>query len=191
MLLLTILSLHIFYSFYVTIIRIPIYAFPVILLQPYATSLGVSVSYLGVIAALYRLANTLGFSFSGYFMKQMGKSSILLISPVIIICSLVLVMLIPSLIGISLFIFAGITVAVIRPIVDSIIQKESPNDARATVLSIQSLIFMGITALVGLSLGQISDMFNIFTAYKVFVFGMISVSLPIYFLFPKVARALR
>lgn len=177
--------------FFITILRLPIYAFPVILVQPYAMSIGIPVSYLGVIAALYRLANTLGFFLSGYFLKKLGVSSILLISPLIIVCSLILVMSIRSLTGVLLFMFAGVVVAVVRPIVDTIIQEESPDDVRATMLSIQSLIFMGITALVGLLLGRIADLFNISVSYKSFVFGMVLTSLPIYFLFPKVAKRFR
>ena len=153
--------------------------------QPQALSLGVPLAGVGVIVMVLQLTNMAGSTWSDRIKAQLGERRILYSAPLLIISSLILLAAfqrVPALLFIAVI---GFVTAALRPLVLSRIQNEVPNDIRATMLSMQSLMFTMLVAISEPTLGSIADKSGLPTAYLGLAGGL---SILILFLFWKGRR---
>ncbi|MBI1881238.1 MAG: MFS transporter [Chloroflexi bacterium] len=151
-------------------------------LQPQAVSLGVPLAGVGVVVMAMQITNMAGSTWSDRIQAHFGERRVLYTAPVFIVSSLILLaafQLLPALLFIAVI---GFVTAVLRPLVLSHIQNEVPDDIRATILSMQSLMFTLLLTISEPILGFIADQSGLPAAY-VGLAG--SLSLLILFLFWK------
>jgi MFS family permease len=134
-------------------------------LQPQTVSLGVPIAAVGVVVMGEQLATIAGSTWSDRIKARFGDRGVLYAAPAVIVSSLILLALFqifPALVFIALI---GFVTAVLRPLVLNRIQNEVPDDIRATILSMQSLMFTLLVALGEPILGSIADYSGLPAAY--------------------------
>jgi hypothetical protein len=153
-----------------------------VFLQPQAVLLGVPLAGIGLIVMAVQFTNIAGSTWAHRLKLGFGEGYVLYTAPVFIIFSLILLaalQIVPALLFIGVI---GFATAVIRPLVLSRIQDEVPNDIRATILSMQALLYTLFVAVVELAVGFIADQAGLPAAYL----GLAgSLSLIIFFLLWK------
>ena len=125
--------------------------------QPYARGLGVPLALIGIALMLMRLSNMLGSAKASHIADKLGERSTLFAIPLITIFCLILLVVwqaIPALIGVAVITFVA---AVMRPIVLNIIQNQVADQMRATVLSLQNLVFTLVLSVTQPLFGFIAD----------------------------------
>ena len=140
--------------------------------QPQALSLGVPLAGVGVIVMAMQLTNMAGSTWSDRIKAQFSERRILYFAPVLIVSSLMLLAAfqrVPALLFIAVI---GFVTAALRPLVLNSIQNEVPNDIRATILSMQSLMFTILVASSEPILGSIADKSGLPNAYLVLAGGL-------------------
>ncbi|MBA3872138.1 MAG: MFS transporter [Anaerolineae bacterium] len=119
-----------------------------------------------------QLTNMLGSTLSDRIRIRLGENRVFSGAPLIIVVSLVLLaalQIAPALVFIGLI---GFVTAVVHPILLNRIQTEVPDDIRATLLSVQSLMFTGLFALSEPILGLLADKSGLPTAYLILAGSM-------------------
>ena len=153
-----------------------------VFLQPQAVSLGVPIAGVGVVVMAVQMTNMAGSTWSHRIKARFGEGRVLYTAPVFIVSSLILLaalQIFPALLFVAVI---GFVTAVLRPLVLSRIQNEVPDDIRATILSMQSLLFTILVAMSEPILGFIADQSGLPAAY----FGLAgSLSILSLFLFWK------
>ena len=133
-------------------------------LQPQAVSLGVPIAGVGVVVMAMQITNMAGSTWS-HRIARFGEGRVLYTAPVLIVSSLILLaalQILPALLFIAVISFIT---AVLRPLVLSRIQDEVSDDIRATILSMQSLMFTFLLAISEPILGFIADQSGLPAAY--------------------------
>jgi predicted MFS family arabinose efflux permease len=136
-----------------------------VLIQPQAVALGVPVAALGVLLMAIRVANMLGASWAAGLAARLGTGRIFAVTPVVIVLSLLLLagwQQPPALLLIGLISFVN---AVVRPLGLTRVQNAVGDDVRATVLSLQHLLFTLLAALTEPLLGIVADRASLSAAY--------------------------
>lgn len=167
---------------YLSLVPIAAVLMETVFLQPQAVLMGVPLAGIGVIVMAVQFTNIAGSTWAHRLKAGFGEGYVLYTAPVFIILSLILLaalQIVPALLFIGVI---GFTTAVVRPLVLSRIQDEVPNDIRATILSMQSLLYTLFVAVVELTVGFIADQAGLPVAYLGLAGGL---SLVILFLFWK------
>src|SRR5207244_2276413 len=110
-------------------------------LQPQALALGVPIAAIGVVVMAVQIANMAGSTGSHWIQVRFGERRLLYTAPVLIVASLILLALLQILPALLFIIVISLLTAVLRPLLLSRIQTEVPDNIRATILSMQSLMF--------------------------------------------------
>lgn len=153
--------------------------------QPQAVSLGVPLAGVGVVVMALQLTNMAGATWSDRIKAKFGERRLLYTAPMLVVSSLILLamlQIIPALLFIAVI---GFVTAVLRPLVLNRIQNEVSDSIRATILSLQSLMFTILVAISEPILGFIADRSGLSAAYYVLASG---VSIMILILFWKSRR---
>lgn len=116
------------------------------LLQPYATDVGIPVSGLGGVVLVTRGAAIIGSMQAHRVAGWIGSRSLLALSPAIMVISHGLLWAVPSRPAIALFVVVSLVGALMRPVLSNLLNQEIPSSQRATVLSLQSLLFTAFLA---------------------------------------------
>jgi MFS family permease len=167
---------------YLSLVPIAAVLMETVFLQPQAVLLGVPLAGIGIIVMAVQFTNIAGSTWAHRLKRHVGEGYVLYTAPAFIILSLILLaafQIVPALLFIGVI---GFFTALIRPLVLSRIQDEVPNDIRATILSMQALLFTLLVAVVELTVGFIADQAGLPTAYLGLAGGL---SLVILFLFWK------
>ncbi len=157
--------------FYLALVPVIASVMEFIFMQPQALALGVPIAAIGVLGMLVQIMNMAGATWAGRIKARFGETRILYAAPAVLVFSLVLLaalQIYPALVLIALM---GFVTAVLRPLLMSRIQSEVPDEIRATIISVQSLLF---TLLLGTSepiLGAIADHSGLPAAYVVLAGG--------------------
>ena len=141
-------------------------------LQPQSVALGVPIAGIGVVVMATQIMNIAGLTWSDWIKAHMGERQVLYAVPLVIIASLLALaalQVLPSLVFIAVISFAT---AILRPLVLSRIQNEVSDNIRATILSMQSLMFTLFLAMGEPILGLIADRSGLPAAYIVLAGGM-------------------
>jgi MFS family permease len=171
--------------FYLALVPLAAVIMETFFVQPQALSLGIPLAGVGVIVMATQLTNMAGSTWSDRIKAQFGERRILYSAPVLIVSSLILLAIFQRVQGLLFIAVIGFVTAALRPLVLSRIQNEVPNDIRATILSMQSLMFTILVAISEPILGSIADQSGLPAAY----FGLAgSLSILILFLLWKGRR---
>ena len=133
--------------------------------QPQAVALGLPVAGVGVVVMALQMTSAAGSTWSDWIGRRFGERRILLAAPLLIVANLILLaalQVFPALLFIAAISFVT---AVLRPIVLNRIQNEVSDDLRATLLSMQSLMFTIVAAISQPTLGLIADQSGLPAAY--------------------------
>jgi MFS family permease len=133
--------------------------------QPQAVSLGVPLAGIGVVVMVVQLTNIAGSTWSDQIKNLFGEKRVLYSAPLFIASSLILLaafQVFPALLFIAVI---GFVTAVLRPLVMNRIQHEVSDHIRATILSMQSLMFTLVAAISQPTLGLIADQSGLPAAY--------------------------
>ncbi|KAA3644889.1 MAG: MFS transporter [Chloroflexi bacterium] len=149
-------------------------------LQPYAASLGISIFTIGVIIAVLQLLRGLGSAASERLVLHMGAWNWLRIAPVLILVGILFLSFSGSISGILLFGIAIVAEPAIRPLIESLLLKNSPKSVRATILSVSALFFRLSLVIVEPGLGVLADLRGLpitFLVLGLITFGAVALTL--------------
>jgi MFS family permease len=152
---------------YLALIPMAAFMLESLFIQPQSVSLGIPIAGIGVIVMALQLVGAAGSSASGWVRERFGERRVLALAPLLIVMSLIALafwQVRPALILIALI--GGIT-SLLRPIMMGRLQNEVPDDIRATLLSMQSMLFTVVAAVAQPSLGLIADRGGLPAAYLV------------------------
>lgn len=124
-----------------TILSLPTFMLLFFFVQPYVLSSSISVGWVGTVILLLRLASITGAALSHRLTKGMKDPVILLLLPVIMTVCLAVAGFVPVIWGIVVLSLMGFCSSALRPALTTMLNRMIPSNRRATVLSMQSLLF--------------------------------------------------
>jgi MFS family permease len=151
--------------FYLALVPLAAVIMETFFVQPQSLSLGIPLAGVGVIVMAMQLTNMAGSSWSDRIRAQFGERRILYSAPVLIVSSLILLAMFQRVSALLFIAVIGFVTAALRPLLLSRIQDDVPNDIRATILSMQSLMFTILVAISEPILGSIADRSGLPAAY--------------------------
>jgi MFS family permease len=150
-------------------------AIRVTFIQPYTVAIGLPIASLGIIALVFRLFQVAGSAYAGKTLQHMGEWRLLVFSPLFTFLGLLAIGGINSWVGIAIFAPTGFFTAVALPAIETVINRQTPGAVRATILSVDSLLFRLLTALLEPGVGVIGDSYGLGTAFMgmAVIFGIL------------------
>ena len=133
-------------------------------IQPHAAGLGIPLAGLGVLALGMSLIRVVGSLNAPGITRRLGEWRWLQLAPLLVVMGLIGIGA-SGLPGLALFNFAIYAAPAIRPLTEKIILRESPGSVRATILSVDNLIFRLFLAFIELGAGYVGDLYNLSTAF--------------------------
>ncbi|MBG9794362.1 hypothetical protein ABD76_18350 [Paenibacillus dendritiformis] len=124
-----------------TVLSLPTFMLLFFFVQPYVLSSDISVAWVGIVILLLRLASITGAAFSHRLTKGIKEKAILLLLPLIMTICLAVAGFTPVIWGIVILSVMGFCSSALRPVLTAMLNRMIPSNRRATVLSIQSLLF--------------------------------------------------
>lgn len=138
-----------------------------VFLQPQALTLGVPLAAVGVVMTGVHLLNILGASTAHRVRSHLGESGVLLAAPILIVVCLVALAALQSLPALGFVGVIGLMTNLARPLAMGRLQKEADDNVRATLLSLQALLFTLVIAVIEPTMGVIADRSGLPAAYLV------------------------
>ncbi|MCC6454337.1 MAG: MFS transporter [Caldilineaceae bacterium] len=136
-----------------------------VFLQPQALALGVPLAGVGVVVMAVQFMNMAGSTASHQLKVRFGEASFLTAAPFLIVASLILLAAYQAMPALLFVAVIGFVTAALRPLVMSRIHNEVPDAIRATVFSLQALIFTILVAMTEPLLGFVADQSGLPAAY--------------------------
>ncbi len=118
------------------------------LFQPYASTVGLPVALLGIAVLLNRGAAILGSSMAHRISQKLGGPAVIAGGSILLVLSQVFLAAVPAVPTIVLFLVVAAVSSLIRPPLSAALNEAIPSSQRATVLSLQSLIWTLLLAVV-------------------------------------------
>jgi MFS family permease len=140
-------------------------AIRVTFIQPHAIAIGLPIATLGIISLLMRLFQVGGAAYAGKTVKQLGEWNLLVLTSLLVFVGLLAIGWVESWVGIALFSVTGFVTAAAAPTVENAINQQTPGAVRATILSISSLLFRLLTAILEPGVGLVADSYGLTTAF--------------------------
>ena len=134
-------------------------------IQPHAVAIGLPIASLGVIALVIRLFQVAGSAAAGRTLKLLGEWNLLQLTAMLSFVGLLAIGGVQSWFGITLFASTGFITAATTPAIESLINRQTPGAVRATILSVDSLLFRLLTALLEPGVGLVADSYGLPTAF--------------------------
>lgn len=116
-------------------------AIGITLIQPHVVAIGMPVEALGVILLAFNAVRVVGSASAPRLQARLGDWRLLLAAPVLVVLGVVGIGAAPGVTGLVVFGLAVYASAAARPVIESILMSETPSRVRATILSVDSLIF--------------------------------------------------
>lgn len=162
---------------YLTVVPLAAVAMETVFLQPQAIALGIPLAGVGVVIMAAQFSNMAGATISYRVKEGFGETQIIYLAPYLIATSLFFLGLFQQLP--ALFFAAAISffTALIRPVVMTRIQNEVSDSVRATIISMQSLIFAFVIAFIEPLLGYVADLRGLPAAYYLLAGGLVFILL--------------
>lgn len=136
-----------------------------VFLQPQALALGVPLAAIGVVMTGVHLLNILGSSSAHRVQLRLGESRVLVAAPILIVLCLVALAAYQSLPALGFVGVIGLLTNLARPLAMGRLQKEADDNVRATLLSLQALLFTLVVAVIEPTMGVIADRSGLPAAY--------------------------
>lgn len=163
--------------FYLALVPLAAVIMETFFAQPQAVSLGIPLAGVGVIVMAMQLTNMTGSTWSDRIEAQFGERRVLYSAPVLIVSGLILLAVFQTVPALLIIGVIGFVTAALRPFVLSRVQDQVPNDIRATILSMQSLMFTMLVAISEPILGAVADQSGLPAAYFGLAAGLSILSL--------------
>jgi Na+/melibiose symporter-like transporter len=128
-----------------------------VFMQPYALSIGMPIAALGLVIAGMQVIRMLGSSSADKIVKNLGEWRWLNMAPVIIVVGSLGLALISSWPGILVFALVGFATTATRPLIETLIFRNTPGTVRSTILSVDFMIFNLFVVLIEPGLGYLAD----------------------------------
>lgn len=157
---------------YLALVPIASFITETLFLQPQAQLLGVSLAGIGFLVMAAQLTDMLGSNWSDRFKALYGEERLIIITPKIILASLIILAAFQKLPVLTFIAVIGFFTSVIRPILLNRIQNEVSDEVRATIISMNSLMNTVIAAISQPTLGFIADQSGFPVAYLAFAGGL-------------------
>jgi MFS family permease len=147
--------------------------------QPYAIAIGLPIASLGVITMGFRAFQVLGSMVAGKTIQHVGEWSLFRFFPVPIFIGLLAIGSLQSWVGITIFAASGFFTAAVTPTIENLINRQTPGTVRATILSIDSLFFRLLTAVLAPLVGLTADSYGLPNAFvgMSLVYGVLMLAL--------------
>jgi MFS family permease len=165
---------------YLAVVPLASFMIESVFVQPQALALGVPLAGIGMLVMAVQLTAMAGSAWSARLTARLGEGRALSTAPIVIGSSLLVLaalQVMPSLLLIGVM---GFVTAVVRPILVSRMQHELSDENRATMLSMQSLIFTMVAALSQPTLGAVADSFGLPAAYVALAGALSAVMLVVF-----------
>lgn len=144
--------------------------------QPYFETVGLPLSLFGVAIASFHLFSAALSRQADRLEKALKEKFILLVMPLLVVVSFVLMSRFPFIWGIGFIFIQQITTALHEPILKSYLNRRTPSEVRATMLSIQHMAGNAAFALFAPFLGSFVDRFRLENALLIFALVVIIIS---------------
>lgn len=129
------------FIFFSTVLSLPTFMLIFFFIQPYVLTSDIPIGWVGAIILLLRVASITGSALSHRLTKKLKESLILLLLPLIMTLCLAAAGLAPVVWGIVILFVMGFCSSALRPALAAMLNRMIPSNRRATVLSMQSLLF--------------------------------------------------
>ena len=126
-------------------------------MQPYAIAICLPIVALGFISVGIRGFQILGSLRSQQTVEKLGEQTWLRLAPVLVFGGILAIGLLNNLIGIGIFALTAFASAAARPLVETLILRQTPGSVRATILSVESLISRLILSGIEITMGLLAD----------------------------------
>lgn len=143
-----------------TVLSLPTFMLLFFFVQPYILSGNINVGWVGAVILLLRSASVTGAALSHRITRRMKESVILFSLPLMMTCCLMIAGWLPVLGGIIILSVMGFFSAAMRPVLTIMLNRMIPSHSRATVLSMQSLLFTLMLAGTQTILSSVVDHFG-------------------------------
>jgi predicted MFS family arabinose efflux permease len=157
---------------YLTVVPLAAVIMETFFLQPQAIQLGVPIAGVGIVVMALQIANMAGSAGSQRIVARSSEGRVIYAAPGLIVCSLILLAALQTVPALLFIAIIGLLTAVLRPLMMSRIQVEVPAAIRATILSMQSLMFTLLLTLGEPILGTIADHAGLPAAYVALAGGL-------------------
>jgi predicted MFS family arabinose efflux permease len=153
--------------FYLVLLGLSGVLLETVFLQPQALTLGVPLAAVGVVVTGVHLLNILGSNTAYRVRSRLGESTVLLVAPMLIVVCLVALAALQSLPALGFVGVVGLLTNLARPLAMGRLQQEADDNVRATLLSLQALLFTLVIAVIEPTMGVIADRSGLSAAYFV------------------------
>lgn len=143
-----------------------------VFLQPQAVALGVPLAGVGVVVMMAQVSNMAGSTWAYGIKARLGEPRMMIAGPVVIIICLVMLAAFQHFLSLTFVALIGFATAALRPVVLNRMQHEVPDAVRATVLSMQSLVYTVFVAICEPLLGLLADRSGLPAAYGAMAGGL-------------------
>lgn len=157
---------------YLALVPIAAVVLETVFLQPQAVALGVPLAAIGVVVMAVQIANMVGAASAHRLQGRLGEGRFLRAAPLVIAVSLAMLAAFQQLPALVFVALIGFVTAALRPLVLNRMQHEVPDAIRATVLSMQSLVFTIVVAVIEPLLGLVADQAGLPASYLALAAGL-------------------
>jgi MFS family permease len=110
-------------------------------IQPHAIAIGVPTAALGILVFGLNLVRSIGSAQANRVVAWFGTARWLWLAPLLVAVGLIGLGAVPSLLGVLIFTLAAAAAVISRPVLENLILAYAPGSIRATILSVDNLIF--------------------------------------------------
>jgi len=140
-------------------------------IQPHAIAIGVPLAAMGVVTLGINLVRMAGSENAGRLVKHMGERRWLGTAAFLVSLGVIGLGAIHSLAGLVVFGLAAFASAASRPLVEMLILRQTPGAVRATILSVDNLLFRLFLALIEPGVGAVADAYSLQVGFMVMGLG--------------------
>ncbi len=144
--------------------------------QPYFKTVDLPLSLFGVVMAGFYLLSALISKQADRLEKVLKENLMLLAMPVSVLTSFALMSAFPYLWGVSFILIQQFTTGVHEPVLKTYLNRHTPSEVRATMLSLQNMAGNTVFALFAPFLGSLVDRFGLQNALLIFASAIIILS---------------
>jgi len=143
----------------------------IVFIQPHALAIGVPLASIGVLVFGLSLVRMAGSASAGRIVRLTGEWRWLVLAPVLVVLGVSGLALIPNLAGVGVYAIAAFASVATRPLLEDLLLRGVPGNVRATVLSVDNLIFRIMLAGLEPIAGVIADRWELPVAFLVMAGG--------------------
>jgi len=157
----------------------------ILLLQPFAVSIGIPIEMIGLLVFGVRGMRMLGSALADRVSVWIGPWRFFTLAPWMVFAGMAAMGWFGSIWGIVLFSLSGFAINMASPMIDHQILRFSPSAVRATILSISGMLFMFILSMVEPWIGVLADKTGLQNTFSVIAWLPVVVSLPILYFWKR------